>query len=78
MRSKLIATAIAVVSTITAGIFFAFPAEARSSHYTVQSGDTLASIAQRHNSSVVWIQSANMIADPRTLQVGLTLFIPQK
>lgn len=46
--------------------------------YKVEAGDTLAGIAQRNNSSVVWIQSANMIADPRALQVGQTLFIPQK
>jgi LysM repeat protein len=46
--------------------------------YKVQPGDTLASIAQKNNSSVIWIQSANMIADPRSLQVGQTLFVPQK
>jgi LysM repeat protein len=46
--------------------------------YKVQSGDTLATIAQRNNSTVNWIQSANMISDPRSLQVGQTLFIPQK
>lgn len=46
--------------------------------YTVAPGDTLAGIAQKLNSSVVWIQAANKIADPRTLQVGQTLFIPQK
>jgi LysM repeat protein len=46
--------------------------------YKVQSGDTLATIAQKNNSTVNWIQSANMISDPRSLQVGQTLFIPQK
>ena len=46
--------------------------------YKVQSGDTLATIAKANNSTVLWIQSANMIADPRSLQVGQTLFIPQK
>jgi LysM repeat protein len=46
--------------------------------YKVQAGDNLAAIAKAHNSTVVWIQSANMIADPRSLQVGQTLFIPQK
>ncbi len=46
--------------------------------YTVQPGDTLAGIAQKNNSTVIWIQAANKIADPRTLQVGQTLFIPQK
>jgi LysM repeat protein len=46
--------------------------------YTVQSGDTLAGIAQRFNSSVRDIQNANKIADPTRLQVGQVLFIPQR
>lgn len=46
--------------------------------YTVQPGDNLLGIAQKYNSQVPWIQAANKIADPRTLQVGQTLFIPQK
>jgi LysM repeat protein len=46
--------------------------------YTVEPGDTLAGIAQKFSSNVQWIQAANKIADPRTLQVGQTLFIPQK
>jgi LysM repeat protein len=46
--------------------------------YTVEPGDTLASIAQKNNSRVDWIQAANGIADPRTLQVGQSLFVPQK
>jgi LysM repeat protein len=44
--------------------------------YTVQRGDTLSSIAQKHGASVKDIQNANKIADPRTIQVGQTLFIP--
>ncbi len=46
--------------------------------YTVVAGDTLAGIAARHNSSVRDIQNANKIADPSRLQVGQTLFIPQR
>ena len=46
--------------------------------YVVEPGDTLASIAQRFGSSVRDIQNANKIADPTKLQVGVTLFIPQK
>lgn len=46
--------------------------------YTVQPGDTLSSMATRFKSSVRDIQNANKISDPRGLQVGQTLFIPQK
>lgn len=46
--------------------------------YTVQPGDTLSSMATRFNSSVRDIQNANKISDPKGLQVGQTLFIPQK
>lgn len=46
--------------------------------YIVQTGDTLANIAQRFKSSIRDIQNANKIADARSLQVGQTLFIPQK
>jgi len=46
--------------------------------HTVESGDTLSSIASRFESTVGWIQNANKISEPRDLQVGQTLFIPQK
>lgn len=46
--------------------------------YTVQPGDTLSSMATRFKSSVRDIQNANKISDPKGLQVGQTLFIPQK
>ncbi|RKX35456.1 MAG: peptidoglycan-binding protein [Verrucomicrobia bacterium] len=46
--------------------------------HTVQSGDTLSSIASRFDSNVGWIQNANKISEPRDLQVGQTLFIPQE
>ena len=46
--------------------------------YTVAPGDTISSIATRFNSSIRDIQNANKIADPKGLQVGQTLFIPQK
>lgn len=46
--------------------------------YVVQAGDTLDSIARRFNSSVRDIQNANKIADPRSLQAGQSLFIPQR
>lgn len=46
--------------------------------YVVQPGDTLSSIAQKFNAQVRDIQNANRISDPRALQAGQTLFIPQK
>ena len=45
--------------------------------YEVQSGDTLSGIAKKFDSRVSWIQKANKIADPKTVQVGRVLFIPQ-
>lgn len=53
-----------------------FPREGIS--YTVRSGDTLSGIASRHNSTVRDIQNANQIANPASIQVGQTLFIPQR
>jgi len=44
--------------------------------YTVQRGDTLSSIASKHNAKVQDIVNANKITDPRSIQVGQTLFIP--
>jgi len=47
-------------------------------NYTVQSGDTLSAIAQRHNARVQDIVNANKISDPTRLRVGQNLFIPQR
>ncbi len=44
--------------------------------YTVQKGDTLSSIATKHSAKVQDIINANKITDPRSIQVGQTLFIP--
>lgn len=44
--------------------------------YTVQRGDTLSSIAQKHSVNMKDIQNANKISDPTKIQVGQTLFIP--
>jgi LysM repeat protein len=46
--------------------------------YTVEPGDTISSIAQKFNSSIRDIQNANKIADPKTLQVGQVIFVPQR
>jgi|SRR5690606_9385706 len=53
-----------------------FPKEGVS--YTVKSGDTLTGIATRLNSTVRDIQNANRIANPSSIQIGQTLFIPQR
>ncbi len=45
--------------------------------YVVQPGDTLSEIAKKFGVSIRIIQEANAITDPRTLQVGQTLIIPQ-
>ncbi len=44
--------------------------------YTVKSGDTLYSIAQRYNTTVNAIARYNGIADPNVIQVGQVLRIP--
>lgn len=46
-------------------------------NYTVQSGDTLAVIARKHNARLQDIVNANRISDPARIQVGQSLFIPQ-
>ncbi|MDQ8186729.1 LysM peptidoglycan-binding domain-containing protein [Pelagicoccus sp. SDUM812002] len=45
--------------------------------YVVEPGDNLASIAKKFNSRIDWIQNANKISDPRLLQVGQSIFVPQ-
>ena len=44
--------------------------------YTVQSGDTLSSIAQRYGVTVEAISQANEITNPNQIQVGQVLTIP--
>lgn len=54
-----------------------FPSQGVS--YVVQPGDTLSTIARRHNSTVRDIQNANRISDPRRdLRAGQTIFVPQR
>jgi len=46
--------------------------------YVVRSGDTLSKIATQFGSTVRYIQNANKIEDPNSLQIGQKLFIPVK
>lgn len=45
--------------------------------HIIQKGDTLLELARRYGVSVEAIQEANSILDPRRLQVGQEIFIPQ-
>lgn len=45
--------------------------------YTVQTGDTISSIAQKLGARSQDIINANKISDPTKIRVGQTLFIPQ-
>ena len=45
--------------------------------YTVQAGDTLASIATRSNTTIEELASANCITDINVIPVGQTLLVPQ-
>lgn len=46
--------------------------------YTIESGDSLLSVAQLYNVSTNALQEANGILDPRTLQIGQEVVIPQQ
>ena len=46
-------------------------------NYTVQTGDTLSSIAQKTGAKQADIINANKLSDPAKIRVGQTLFIPQ-
>jgi len=68
----------AVTATPTAGMPAPAPtatATPRSAIYTVQPGDTVASIAARFGTSVAALQAANGLTDP-IIRVGQTLRIP--
>lgn len=45
--------------------------------YTVQSGDTLFTIATRFNTTISALQQANQLANPNRLDVGQVLIIPE-
>jgi LysM repeat protein/FtsZ-binding cell division protein ZapB len=69
-----VAKGAAARATVQTNFSDEFPKEGIS--YTVQRGDTLSSIASRFGASIKDIQNANKISDPRSIQVGQTLFIP--
>lgn len=45
--------------------------------HRVEPGESIASIAKKYDSRIDWIQHRNKISDPRRLQVGVTIFVPQ-
>lgn len=47
-------------------------------HYVVQKGDNPASIAKRHGVKYADLLAANKITDPKKLQIGQKLVIPQR
>ncbi len=49
-----------------------------SQSYSVRSGDSLSAIAQRFNTTVQKLASANRIKDPDHIQVGQKLVIPDR
>jgi mannosyltransferase len=50
--------------------------EPQSTEYTVQAGDTLASVARRYSTTVEALANANGIVNPDRIQVGQVLIIP--
>lgn len=46
--------------------------------HVVAPGESISSIAKKFNSRSDWIQNINKISDPRLLQVGQTIFVPQE
>ena len=46
--------------------------------HSVEKGESLRSIAEKHSSQYKWIIDANQITDPTRIFVGRELFIPQK
>lgn len=46
--------------------------------YVIKAGDTFFSLAQRYNTTVAAIISANPLVDPNRLQIGQTICIPRQ
>ena len=46
--------------------------------HTVEKGETVSSIAKKHNSKVTWIINANQVSDATKVHVGKELFVPQE
>lgn len=69
-RTTLLRVAVAVL------ILLAMPFQARAAQYVVQAGDTLTSIAQRNNVSLLALARANGIFNLNLLQPGRVLLIP--
>ena len=52
------------------------PPPAKTGNYRVRAGDTLSSIARRHNTSATKLMSLNSLSNPNALSIGQTLNVP--
>ncbi|XGB42274.1 MAG: LysM peptidoglycan-binding domain-containing M23 family metallopeptidase [Nodosilinea sp. LVE1205-7] len=52
------------------------PSDSPTTYYTVQAGDTLSRIAEKHNAAVEAVKAANGISQHEVLQVGQVLRVP--
>lgn len=79
-RSRnLVADGIVGVATWTAlGVNCTSHCPAGTFSYTIQSGDTFFTLAQRFNTTVDAIQRANPTVNPNNLQIGQVICIPQR
>lgn len=58
--------------------FTEIPPDVPGTMYEVEPGDNISSIARKLGSTIPDIQNANKIADPKTLQAGQVIFVPQR
>jgi LysM repeat protein len=72
LQNRMLAAGVLTLASI--GLFRPFPASAAS--YTVQPNDTLWSIAQQFGTTVDTLVSANNLANPDYLSVGMVLDVP--
>ena len=77
MAMKSLAESVDAQPEVIPSITFANDFPKKGIAYSVKLGDTLSGIAREHKSTVRDIQNANQISDPKNLQAGQTIFIPQ-
>ena len=74
------AMAQAITQTSVAAAFTAIPTKSdeqkNAREYTVESGDTLAKIAEKFGVTIEALMRLNQVNDPNSLQVGMVIYIP--